>query len=65
MAETATTEISQKRQPRGMNEHKQVAQEGGSVAGNARREIEHKTGRRIVTSNNAKTLQAKEKKKLK
>jgi hypothetical protein len=48
-----------------MNEHKQVAQEGGSVAGNARREIEHKTGRRIVTSNNAKTLQAKEKKKLK
>jgi hypothetical protein len=65
LAETATTEISQKRQPRGMNENKQVAQEGGSVAGNARREIEHKTGRRIVTSNNAKTLQAKDKKKLK
>jgi len=65
LAETATTEISQKREPKGMSENKQVAKEGGSVAGNARKEIESKTGKKIVTDKNAKTLQAKDKKKLK
>jgi len=35
------------------------------VAGNARKEIESKTGKKIVTDKNAKTLQAKDKKKLK
>jgi len=65
LAETATTEISQKRKPKGLNENKQVAQEGGSVAGNARKEIESKTGKSIVTSANAKSLRAKSIKKLK
>lgn len=65
LAETATTEISQKREPMGMVENKQVAREGGAVAGNARKEIESKTGKKIVTDKNAKTLRAKDKKKLK
>jgi len=65
LEETATTEISQKREPKDLSENKQVAQEGGSVAGNARKEIESKTGKRIVTNSNAKSLRAKNVKKLK
>jgi len=65
LAETATTEISQKREPKDLSGNKQVAQEGGSVAGNARKEIESKTGKRIVTNSNAKSLCAKNIKKLK
>ena len=56
LAETATTEISQKRQPRSFPENKQVAGEGGTVAGNARKEIESKTGKNVITSKNAKGL---------
>jgi len=39
MAETATTEISQNRQPKNFNENKKVAKEGGTVAGSARKDI--------------------------
>ena len=56
LAETATTEISQKRQPKNFPENKKVAKEGGTVAGNARKEIESKTGKKIVTRKNAKRL---------
>ena len=56
LAETATTEISQKRQPKNFPENKKVAKEGGTVAGNARKEIESKTGKKIVTGKNAKGL---------
>ncbi len=57
LAETATTEISQKRQPHGLNQNKRVAKEGGTVAGNARKEIESKTGKKVITPKNAKDLQ--------
>jgi hypothetical protein len=56
LAETATTEISQKRQPRNFPENKKIAREGGTVAGNARKEIESKTGKKVITSKNAKGL---------
>ncbi|MEO8581747.1 MAG: BRO family protein [Patescibacteria group bacterium] len=56
LAETATTEISQKRQPKGFNQSKKVAREGGTVAGNARKEIESKTSRKVVSAKNARTL---------
>jgi len=42
LAETATTEISEKREPKNLDENKTVAREGGSVAGNARKDIETK-----------------------
>lgn len=48
LAETATTEISQAKEPKSFKANKQVAREGGAVAGNARREIESKTGQRIT-----------------
>ncbi len=56
LAETATTEISQKREPKNMNENKTVAREGGSVAGNARKDIESKTGKKVITGKNAQQL---------
>src|SRR3989338_1797745 len=56
LAETATTEISQKRRPQNFPENKKVAREGGTIAGNARKEIESKTGRAVITQKNAKKL---------
>ncbi|MDP3982741.1 MAG: BRO family protein [bacterium] len=56
LAETATTEISQKRQPKNFPENKKVTREGGTIAGNARKEIESKTGKKVITRNNAKAL---------
>ncbi len=56
LAETATTEISQKRKPKNFPENKKVAKEGGSIAGNARREIESKTGKKVITPKSAKSL---------
>ena len=50
LAETATTEISDKREPKDFDENKEVAKEGGSIAGNARREIESKTGKEVMTT---------------
>ncbi len=66
LAETATTEISEKQGPENLEENKIVAREGGSVAGNARKDIEAKTGKKVITKNNAKKLSSKSKhKKLK
>lgn len=56
LAETATTEISQKRAPKSLDENKIVAREGGGVAGNARKEIESKTGKKVITGKNARSL---------
>ncbi len=62
LAETATTEISQKRQPMSFPENKKVAREGGTVAGNARKEIESKTNKKVITRKNAKSLKLLKKK---
>lgn len=49
LAETATTEISEERKPQGFIPSKAIAKEGGTIAGNARKEIEVKTGRRVIS----------------
>jgi len=59
LAETATTEISHKRKPKDFDENKKVAYEGGSVAGNARKDIESKIGKKVVSSKNAREIQKK------
>lgn len=56
LAETATTEISQKRKPKTFPENRKVASEGGTIAGNARRQIESKSGKKVITKKNAKEL---------
>jgi len=56
LAEATTTEISKEKKPKNFIENKRVAQQGGTIAGNTRKEIEAKTGKKVVTSLNAKTV---------
>jgi DNA-damage-inducible protein D len=52
LGEAATTEITRTRDAEGFPESKQAAHAGGTVAGNARRELEKKSGRKVVTIEN-------------
>ncbi len=56
LAEATTSEISKEKKPKTFEDNRQIAKQGGTIAGNTRREIEDKTGKRIVTSQNAKQL---------
>lgn len=56
LAEVTTTEISAEKQPIGLEESRIIAKQGGTIAGNTRKEIEDKTGKPIVTAKNAKRL---------
>lgn len=58
LAEATTTELSQAKNPNGFMESRAVAHEGGSIVGNTRREIESKTGKKIVSSQKAPPLDA-------
>lgn len=63
LAEVTTKEISKKENPRDFNESLDVARKGGSVAGNARKEIESITGKSVVSKQNY--LSNKEKDRIK
>ena len=56
LAEATTTELSKTTNPKTFKENVEVAKQGGSVAGNARKEIEQKSGRTVITSKNAVEL---------
>lgn len=56
LAETATTEISKSKKPKTFPENRKVAIEGGAVAGRARKDIEQKSGRPVISKNNFKKL---------
>jgi len=56
LAEASTTEISKKKQPKGLVANKDVARKGGHAAKQARLEIEKQTGEPIVTRKNASKL---------
>ena len=56
LAEATTTELTKIANPQGLEENRKVAKEGGSVAGNARKEIEQRSGRSVVTPKNAATM---------
>jgi hypothetical protein len=58
LAEATTTEISKEKNPETLDENKEIARQGGTVAGNTRKEIESKTGKPIVTKQNAKALKS-------
>ena len=53
LAETATKDIAEATNPQGLDENKQIAQDGGSIAGDARKSIEARTGKPVITSKNA------------
>jgi len=52
LGEASTTEIVKTQNPEGFIENQKVAKQGGAVAGNARRELESKTGKSVITSKN-------------
>jgi len=67
LGEAATTEIARNKDAKGFRPNQQAAHEGGTVAGNARRELEQRSGRKVVTSDNylALTQSAKKAKRVK
>ena len=61
LAEASTTEISKKRKPKSFPRNKEVARQGGHVAGTARKEIESQTGESIVSPENVANLRLENK----
>jgi len=59
LGKAATTEIARNRDAQGFPQNQQAANSGGMVAGNARRELEKKSGRKVVTSENYLALAQK------
>ncbi|MCI5450330.1 hypothetical protein MR532_00420 [bacterium] len=53
LAEASTTEISRQKNPKGFKQSAKVAQEGGSVAAAARKQLESKTGKSAISSEKA------------
>ena len=49
LAEASTAEISDAKEPKTFRENRKVARQGGHVAGKARKEIESKTGKKVIT----------------
>ena len=56
LAEASTKDISKALHPETFEDSKEVAKQGGNVANVARKELEAKTGKKVVTELNAKTL---------
>lgn len=56
LGEASTTEIARNTDAQGFPRNKKAAQEGGKIAGNARRELETKSGRRVSTKVNFKEV---------
>ncbi len=52
LGEASTTAIVKTRKPKGFIENKKAAKQGGAVAGNARKELEIKTGQKVVSRKN-------------
>lgn len=52
LGEASTTEIAIQQDAQGFYENKDAARSGGKVAGNARKELEEKSGRKVVSSSN-------------
>ena len=53
LAEATTTEISKEKKPKTFPSSKKIAKQGGTIAGNTRKEIEQKTGKSVITELNA------------
>ena len=54
LAEATTTEISKEKKPKTFLENKKIAKQGGTIAGNTRKEIEEKIGKKVVSKLSAK-----------
>lgn len=56
LAEVSTKEISEAEKPKGLQQNRDVARRGGTIAGDARRAVEAQMGRPAITSKNAEQL---------
>lgn len=61
LAEATTTEISKEKNPKTFEQSKKIAHQGGTIAGNTRKEIEDKTGKKEVSKLNAKPIESNKK----
>lgn len=64
LGEASTTEIARNKNALGFDPNKDAAIEGGGVAGRARKDLEKKSGRKVVTNQNYKTLTKKQKRQI-
>jgi len=58
LGEAGTTEIAKRKDAKGFNQNRAAAQEGGTVAGNARKELEARSGTPVVSPSNHLTTSA-------
>ena len=65
LGEASTTEIARTQDAQGFPENKKAAKQGGTIAGNARRELEQRTGEKVVSRENFKELTEGQKKQMK
>jgi len=56
LAETSTTELSKEKKPKTLSASKRIAKKGGSVAGIARKDLERKLGKSVISPLNVKEL---------
>ena len=52
LGEASTTEIAVQNDATGFHQNKKAAREGGAIAGNARKELEKKSGRKVISKSN-------------
>ncbi|MFH1192340.1 MAG: BRO family protein [bacterium] len=64
LAEATTAEISKEKKPKNFNQSKIIARQGGETAGKARKDIEQKTGKKVISSKNAEQLRNLNKKQI-
>ena len=62
LAEATTTEISKEKKPKNFIENKIIAKQGGTIAGNTRKEIEQKSGKKVVNPQSANNFLENKKK---
>ena len=65
LGEASTKAIVETKTPIGLTENKKVAKQGGNVAGNAIKDLEMKTGKKVVTKESYLQLSEKAKNKIK
>ncbi|MFA5420663.1 MAG: BRO family protein [Patescibacteria group bacterium] len=59
LAETSTTELSKVLKPNNIDKNKNIAERGGKIAGDARKNIEAQTRKSVISSKNSKNLRLK------
>ena len=64
LGEASTMEIARNKNAQGFGENKKASKEGGKIAGNARKALEKKSGRKVISKQNYKALPEREARRL-